>query len=143
PAAAGHGRAGVTDGQELPVSQGGLDDAAEGEELLLAAWRPDELQGGGQAGRAAGDRQNQGGQPGQVGRRGQDGGRHALADQRRRADEGGQGQDLVPGQGGAEPVAQVLPGPVRVGGRLGGDRGGLLHVVPDAGGEPVKPREQV
>src|SRR6185437_9042962 len=118
-----------------PSAQGGLDHAAEGEELLLAAWRPDELEGGGQAGRAAGDRQDQGGQPGQVRRYGQDGGRHALADQRRRAGQGGQGQDLVPGQGGAEPVAQVLPDPVRVGRRLGGDPGRLLHVLPDARGE--------
>ena len=43
--------------QEVLPGQGGLDDAAEGEELLLAAWRPDELQGGRQPGRAAGDGQ--------------------------------------------------------------------------------------
>jgi NAD(P)-dependent dehydrogenase (short-subunit alcohol dehydrogenase family) len=43
----------VTDGQELPA-QGGLDHAAEGDQPFLAAGRPDELEGGGQAGRTAG-----------------------------------------------------------------------------------------
>ena len=38
-------------------SQRGLDDAAEGDELLLAAGRPDELEGGGQASGAAGNGQ--------------------------------------------------------------------------------------
>jgi NAD(P)-dependent dehydrogenase (short-subunit alcohol dehydrogenase family) len=46
----------VTDGQELP-DQGGLDHAAEGDQPLLPAGRPDELERGGQAGRTAGDGQ--------------------------------------------------------------------------------------
>jgi hypothetical protein len=62
----------VTDGQELP-GQGGLDHAAEGNQLLLAARRPDELERGGQAGRTARHGQGQRGQAGQVGRDGQDG----------------------------------------------------------------------
>jgi NAD(P)-dependent dehydrogenase (short-subunit alcohol dehydrogenase family) len=41
----------VTDGQELP--QGGLDHAAEGDQPLLAAGRPDELERSGQPGRTA------------------------------------------------------------------------------------------
>ncbi len=68
----------VTDGQELPSPQGGLDDAAEGDQPLLAAGRADELKRGGQPRGAAGDRQDQGGQAGQVGRHGQHGERHAL-----------------------------------------------------------------
>jgi len=46
----------VTDGQEL-AGQGGLDHAAEGDQPLLPAGRPDELERGGQAGRTAGDGQ--------------------------------------------------------------------------------------
>ncbi len=66
-----------------------------------------------------------------------------LADQRRRADQGGQGQDGVAGQGGAEPLAQLLPDPVRFGRFLAGDLGCPLHVAPDVRGEPVQVREQV
>jgi NAD(P)-dependent dehydrogenase (short-subunit alcohol dehydrogenase family) len=46
----------VADGQEL-AGQGGLDHAAEGDQPLLPAGRPDELERGGQAGRTAGDGQ--------------------------------------------------------------------------------------
>ena len=46
----------VTEGQEL-AGQGGLDHEAEGDEPLLPAGRPDELERGGQAGRTAGDGQ--------------------------------------------------------------------------------------
>jgi NAD(P)-dependent dehydrogenase (short-subunit alcohol dehydrogenase family) len=46
----------VTDGQEL-AGQGGLDHPAEGDQPLLPAGRPDELERGGQAGRTAGDGQ--------------------------------------------------------------------------------------
>ena len=46
----------VTEGQEL-AGQGGLDHAAEGDQPLLPAGRPDELERGGQAGRPAGDGQ--------------------------------------------------------------------------------------
>src|ERR1700720_1026019 len=91
----------VTDGQELP--QGGLDHAAEGDQLLLATGRPDELERGGQAGRTARHGQGQRGQAGQVGRHGQHGERHsALADQRRRARQRRQGQDRMAVQRGGE-----------------------------------------
>ena len=46
----------VTDGQEL-AGQGGLDHPAEGDQPLLPAGRPDELERSGQAGRTAGDGQ--------------------------------------------------------------------------------------
>ncbi len=86
----------VVDGQELP--EGGLDHAAEGDQPFLAAGRPDELERGGQPGRTAGNGQGQRGQAGQVGGHGQHGERHAsLAEQRRRAHQGRQGQDRVAG----------------------------------------------
>src|SRR5690242_11723480 len=127
----------VTDGQELP-GQGGLDHAAEGDQLLLAARRRDELERGGQAGRTARHGQGQRGQAGQVGRDGQDGERHAaLAEQRRRARQRRQRQDRVAVQRGGEPVTQVLPDPGRLGCFLGGDLGRLGHAAPVVRGELV------
>ena len=93
----------VTDGQELP--QGGLNHAAEGDQLLLAAGRPDELERGGQARRTARHGEGQRGQVSEVGRHGKHGERHAaLADQRRRARQRRQGQDRMAVQRRVEPV---------------------------------------
>ena len=52
----------LTDGQALP-GQGGLDRAAEGDQLLLAAGRPDELERGGQAAGPPGTGRDSAGRP--------------------------------------------------------------------------------